>query len=61
MEGLVILVLMYVAVGAGLFAQPDPGTAVPHDFTPLRQAQIFCATFADVLTWPAVLLRRLAD
>jgi hypothetical protein len=61
MEGLVILVLMYVAVGAGLFAQPDPGTAVPHDFTPIRQARIFYATLGEVVAWPVVLLRRLAD
>jgi hypothetical protein len=58
MEGLVVIVLMYVAVGAGLFAQPEPGTAVPDDFTPIRQARIFRETLGDVLTWPAALLRK---
>ncbi len=59
MEQLAILVLMYLALGAGLFAQPDPGTAAACDFTPLGQARIFRATLPAVLLWPIVLLRRL--
>lgn len=59
MEQVVLLGIMYVAVGAGLFAQPDPGTAEARDFTPLRQALIFYRTLPAVLAWPVVLLRRL--
>lgn len=59
MEPLAILGLMYVAVGAGLFAQPDPGAAEPRDFTWHRQAEIFHRTLPAVLGWPIVLLRRL--
>lgn len=59
MQNLAILALMYLAVGAALFAQPDPGAAEASDFTPLRQAQIFRATLPAVLLWPIVLLHRL--
>jgi hypothetical protein len=58
MGQMVLFALMYVAVGAGLFAQPEPGTAVPNDFAWRRQAQIFWHTLPAVLTWPLVLLRR---
>jgi hypothetical protein len=59
MESAALFGIMYVAIGAGLFAQPDPGTAETGDFTPLRQAEIFIATLPAVLGWPLVLLRRL--
>jgi len=59
MENVASLALMYLAVGVGLFAQPDPGTAEAEDFTPLGQARIFRATLSAVLLWPIVLLRRL--
>jgi hypothetical protein len=59
MEHAAILALMYLAIGAGLFAQPEPGTAVPHDFTPLGQAAIFRRSLPQVLGWPLALLRRL--
>lgn len=58
MQQIALLGMMYVAIGVGLFAQPAPGTAEPHDFTWWRQAEIFRQTFAAVLTWPVVLLRR---
>lgn len=59
MSQLVIISLMYVAVGAGLFAQPSPGTAEPHDFSWRRQGQIFMETLPVVLCWPVVLWRLL--
>lgn len=58
MEEIALLGLMYLAVGAGLFAQPAPGAAEPHDFTPLRQAQIFFRTLPLVFGWPIVLYQR---
>ena len=58
MEHVAILALMYLAVGAGLFAQPRPGTAEPHDFTAAAQADIFRRTLPAVLLWPIALLRR---
>ncbi len=57
MEQAAILALMYLAVGAALFAQPRPGTASPGDFTPEAQARIFRRTLPAVLLWPLVLLR----
>jgi hypothetical protein len=59
MESLASLALMYLAVGVGLFAQPEPGTAELGDFTLPSQARIFRATLPAVLLWPIVLLRRL--
>jgi hypothetical protein len=59
MEPAALLGLMYLAVGAGLFAQPDLGSADPSDFTPLAQARIFVRTLPAVLGWPFVLARRL--
>jgi hypothetical protein len=58
MANVAILLMMYVAVGAALFAQPRPGTAEPGDFTPLRQGEIFRATLPAVLLWPLFLWRR---
>ena len=61
MASFLILVLMYLAVGAALFAQPQPGTAVPNDFTLQRQGEIFRETLPAVLLWPLMLWRRFAD
>jgi hypothetical protein len=60
MEHVVIFAMMYVAVGAGLFAQPAPGTAEPEDCSTRRQVTIFRETLPDVLAWPVVLFRRLS-
>lgn len=57
MAMLVILIMMYLAVGAALFAQPQPGTAEPGDFSPGRQAEIFRRTLPAVLAWPLLLWR----
>lgn len=58
MEQIALLGLLYIAVGAALFAQPEPGMAEPHDFTPWGQAEIFYRTLPTVLAWPLILLRR---
>jgi hypothetical protein len=57
MGDVLISVMMYVAVGAGLFAQPFPGMAEPRDFSWKRQGQIFMDTLPSVLCWPIVLWR----
>ena len=59
MATLAVLAMMYVAIGAALFAQPFPGTAEPGDFTWRRQREIFHETFPDVLAWPVTLWRAL--
>jgi hypothetical protein len=57
MTGMAIFLMMYLAVGAALFAQPRPGTAKPADFTWRRQGEIFRETLASVLLWPWALCR----
>src|SRR5713101_9490728 len=59
MMSLAILVMMYLAVGAALFAQPHPGSAEPADFTWRRQGKIFRETLPAVLAWPLSLWRLL--
>lgn len=54
---LIILAMMYLAVGAALFAQPRPGSAELEDFTWERQGEIFRETLPAVLAWPLMLLR----
>lgn len=54
-----ILLLMYLAIGAALFAQPSPGTAELADFTLARQGEIFCETLPAVLAWPIALWQSL--
>ena len=61
MMSLTILAMMYLAVGAALFAQPRPGTAEPGDFTWQRQGEIFKETLPRVLAWPIILWRTLSD
>ena len=56
---LIVLTMMYLAVGAALFAQPRPGTAEPKDFTWQRQGEIFYETLPAVLAWPLMLVRLL--
>ncbi len=51
--------MMYLAVGAALFAQPHPGSAEPADFTWRRQGKIFRETLPAVLAWPLSLWRLL--
>lgn len=61
MANIAILLMMYVAVGAALFAQPGPGAAEPADFMPRRQGEIFRESLPAVLLWPLFLWRRRGD
>lgn len=56
MAGFAILFMVYVAVGATLYAQPQPGAAELADFTLRRQGEIFRKSLPAVLLWPLVLL-----
>jgi hypothetical protein len=55
----IVAAMMYLAVGAVLFAQPRPGTAELEDFTWRGQGEIFRETLPAVLAWPVMLLRLL--
>lgn len=59
MMHLAILAMMYLAIGAVLFAQPNPGSVEPADFTWRRQGAIFRETLPAVLAWPLNLWRLL--
>lgn len=56
METLVELALIYLAIGALLFAL-IPGQALPVDFHWRNQAGAFRDSLPEVLTWPLVLWR----
>jgi hypothetical protein len=56
METLLTLVLVYLAVGAALFAHP-PGPLFPPDFDWRRQIAVFCDSLPEVLGWPLALWR----
>jgi hypothetical protein len=56
MEILVMLVLLYVAIGTVLFAHPA-SPARPEDFHWQRQIEVFRATLPDVIAWPVALWR----
>jgi hypothetical protein len=51
LETLVELALIYLAVGAVLFAL-IPGQAMPDDFHWRNQADVFRDSVPEVLTWP---------
>jgi hypothetical protein len=54
METPTIIALIYVAIGAALFAHP-PLPATPEDFHWRRQMIVFRSNFRDVLIWPVAL------
>jgi hypothetical protein len=54
MENLAELVLIYLAIGAVLFAL-IPGQALPVDFHWRNQANAFRDSLPEVLAWPRVL------
>ena len=54
METPAIIALIYVAVGAAIFAHP-PMPAAPGDFHWRRQVTVFWSNFRDVLIWPIAL------
>jgi hypothetical protein len=55
-ETLVEFVLIYIAIGAVLFAL-IPGQALPVDFHWRNQADAFRDSLPEVLSWPLVLWR----
>jgi len=57
MATLAILAMMYLGVGAALFARPDPAQAELADFTWRRQGEIFRTTLPAVMAWPIALWR----
>lgn len=56
MEGLVEFALIYLAIGALLFAV-FPGKALPTDFHWRNQLEAFRNSLPEVLTWPLALWR----
>jgi hypothetical protein len=56
MEILIQFALVYLAIGAVLFAL-IPGQAMPVDFHWRNQADAFRDSFPEVLAWPLVLWR----
>lgn len=60
MENLVEFVLIYLAIGAVLFAL-IPGQALPSDFHWRSQAGAFRDSLPEVVAWPLVLCRLLRN
>jgi hypothetical protein len=58
METPAIIALVYVAIGAAIFAHP-PAPATFYDFHWRRQIDVFRANLVDVLVWPLALWERL--
>jgi hypothetical protein len=56
MEYLVAFALLYVAIGAALFAHPA-SPAVPDDFHWRNQIDVFRITLPEVVAWPVALYR----
>jgi len=56
LETVVELALVYIAVGAVLFAS-IPGQAMPCDFHWRNQVNAFCDSVPEVLAWPLMLWR----
>lgn len=60
MELPAIVGLIYVAIGAAIFAHPRlPFT--PHDFHWRRQIEVFRRNFRDVMIWPLALYLLVAE
>ena len=60
MESLVEFLLIYIAIGAVLFAL-IPGQALPADFHWRGQAAAFRDSLPEVLGWPLALWRIVRD
>jgi len=54
METPAIIALVYIAIGAALFAHPQ-SPMTPQDFHWRRQIAIFRDNFRDVMIWPLAL------
>jgi len=60
METPVIIALVYLAVGATIFAHP-PSPATPKDFHWRRQIAVFRDNWRDVFIWPLALWLLIAE
>jgi hypothetical protein len=60
METVIILALIYLAIGAVLFAHP-PAPAIPNDFHWRGQIGVFRESLPLVMSWPLALWRLAAD
>jgi hypothetical protein len=60
METPAIIALVYLAIGAALFAHP-PMPATPGDFHWRRQIHVFRSNFRDVTIWPLALWLWIAE
>jgi hypothetical protein len=60
METPVIIALVYLAIGAAIFAHP-PAPATPNDFHWRRQFAVFRDNLLDVFVWPVALWQLLAN
>ena len=58
METPAIIALIYLAIGAAIFAHP-PAPATPGHFHWRAQLAVFRANLVDVLVWPVTLWERL--
>jgi len=56
MDYLVTFALLYVAIGAALFAHPA-SPALPDDFHWRNQIDVFRLTLPEVIAWPLALYR----
>jgi hypothetical protein len=59
METPAIIALIYVAIGAAIFAHP-PAPTTFHDFHWRRQIDVFRVNLVNVLVWPVALWERFA-
>jgi hypothetical protein len=60
METPAIIALVYLAIGAAIFAHP-PMPATPGDFHWRRQIHVFRSNFRDVMIWPLALWLWIAE
>lgn len=60
METPAIIALIYLAIGAAIFAHPPMPMAV-GDFHWRRQITVFRRNFRDVMIWPIALWLRVAE
>jgi hypothetical protein len=60
METPAIIALIYIAIGAAIFAHP-PAPLTPGDFHWRRQIAIFRGNFRNVMIWPLALWLLVAE
>jgi hypothetical protein len=59
METPAVIALIYVAIGAAIFAHPET-PATFYDYHWRRQIDVFRTNLVDVLVWPIALWERFA-